>query len=223
MSSDIGIGIGRRILLVEDDQLTRSLLAEMLESSGFVVATAPAAADARRAFRLLDPDALVLDVDLGPGPTGFDVADALLATAPHLAVLFLTNLPDSRFAGRDPDSLPPGVGYVRKENLTSSGVLVEALDAVLRENRAAIPRDDLDPQRPMGGLSGTQIAVLRMVALGMSNEQISQARGTSSRAVRNVISRALATIGSSEDPEGAGRVTAARNYMLAAGIPLSEL
>jgi len=221
VSSDIGIG--RRILLVEDDQLTRSLLAEMLESSGFVVATAPAAADARRAFRLLDPDALVLDVDLGPGPTGFDVAGALLASSPHLAVLFLTNLPDSRFAGRAPDSLPPGVGYVRKEKLTSSGVLVEALDAVLRENSAAIPRDDLDPQRPMGGLSGTQIAVLRMVALGMSNEQISEARGTSSRAVRNVITRALALIGSTEDAEGSGRVAAARNYMLTAGIPLSEL
>ncbi len=218
----LDIGVGRRIVVVEDDALTRGLLAEVLETSGFEVATASTSDDAFRLVRLVDPDGLVLDVDLGPGPTGFDVADALLRTAPHLAILFLTQLPDARFASRDPESLPPGAGYLRKENLIQPGLLVSALDAVLRGSASAIPRDDRDPERPLGGLSRTQISVLRMVSLGWTNEQIAEARGTSNQAVRKVIARALDSIGETEAIEGTSRVKAARNYMLAAGIPLGE-
>ena len=220
MSPDIGLG--RRIVIVEDDSLTRGLLAEVLESNGFEVATASTSDDAFRVVRLVDPDGLVLDVDLGPGPTGFDVADALLRTDPHLAILFLTQLPDARFASRDPESLPPGSGYLRKEKLVEHGALATALDAVLRGSLERIPHDDRDPNRPLGGLSKTQISVLRMVSLGWTNEQIAEARGTSHQAVRKVISRALDSIGENEATEGTARVVAARNYMLAAGIPLGE-
>jgi len=216
------VGVGRRIVVVEDDALTRGLLAEVLESSGFEVATASTSDDAFRVVRLVDPDALVLDVDLGLGPTGFDIADALLRTAPHLAVLFLTQLPDARFASRDPESLPPGSGYLRKEKLVEPGILVNALDALLRGVASDVPRDDQDPDRPLGGLSKTQISVLRMVSLGYTNEQIAEARGTSNQAVRKVIARALNSIGEIETTEGTARVVAARNYMLAAGIPLGE-
>ena len=41
----------------------------------------------------------------------------------------------------------------------------DALDAVLGRSRSGIPRDDLDPARPLAGLSRTQVEVLRMVAL----------------------------------------------------------
>ncbi|MEN9710186.1 MAG: hypothetical protein RL441_178 [Actinomycetota bacterium] len=210
------------MVVVEDDPLTRGLLAEMLENHAFEVATASTANDARRAVRLSDADGLVLDVDLGIGPTGFDIADALLATYPHLAVLFLTNLPDSRFAGRDPNSLPAGIGYLRKENLADASMLVTTLDAVLRGKVSEDMRHDRDPDRPMAGLSRTQIDVLRMVALGLSNQDIADARGTTVRAVRNVITRALEAIGTTDADEGHGRVVAARNFMLAAGIPLTD-
>lgn len=210
----------RRIVVVEDDPMTRGMLADILERAGFAVATASTASDARRVCELSDPDGVVLDIDLGVGPTGFDVADALLKRWPHLAVLFLTNLPDSRFAGRDPATLPKGVAYMRKERLVEPGKLADTMDQVLRGTGRY--RDDRDPSRPMARLSQTQVAVLRMVALGMSNQQIADRRGTSVRAVQDVINRALLIIGSDESAEGSPRVRAAREYMLAAGIPLAE-
>jgi DNA-binding NarL/FixJ family response regulator len=214
--------MGRGVLVVENDPMTRGLLADLLERQGFDVATAASASDARRVCKVADPDGLVLDIDLGPGPTGFDVADALLSERPHLAILFLTNLPDPRFAGRDPKSLPEGVAYLRKERLAEPGTLVEALDSCLRGAVDSSHRHDLDPTRPMAGLSRTQISVLRLVALGMTNQQIADARGTSVRAVRSAIIRALTAIGSDESEEGSARVVAARSFMLAAGIPLAE-
>ena len=63
----------RRILVVEDEPLLRDLIAKSVEASGFIVSTAANAADAKRAIKVSDPDALVLDIELGPGGTGLDL------------------------------------------------------------------------------------------------------------------------------------------------------
>lgn len=202
--------------------MTRGLLSDVLERAGFVIVSVSTAADARRAAAAFDPDGLVLDVDLGPGPNGFDVADALLASYPHLGVLFLTHLPDARFAGRDLASLPPAAGYVRKERLSEPGVLVASVDSALRGAAVAQPRDDQDPDRPMGSLTATQIEVLRMIAQGMSNRQIADARSTSVQAVVRTITRAMQAIGAPDSLDGNARVVAARRYMAAAGIPSAD-
>ncbi|MFM5967620.1 MAG: response regulator transcription factor [Micrococcales bacterium] len=212
----------RKIVLVEDDNLTRNILGQHLQNAGFEVVTAANASQAEIICAEFDPDAVVLDVDLGPGPTGFDLADSLRLSSPGIAILFLTHLPDSRFGGRSATSLPEGAAYLNKHQLADGSSLVKALDAVLRGLSSRIPRDDQDPGRPLATLSSSQISVLRMIALGMSNSQIAEERGTSTRAVYGLISRAMSSIGSDDDSEGAGRVLAARTYMLAAGIPLAN-
>jgi DNA-binding NarL/FixJ family response regulator len=209
------------VLVVEDDRLTLGLLAETLTQAGFIVGAAASASEARRMWSMMDADAVVLDVDLGPGVNGFDLADAFRAQEPHLAVLFLSNLPDARFAGRNPASLPADAGYVRKDQLANSKALVIALDAVLRGSARDIPHHDRDPERPMAGLSHTQIEVLRMVALGMSNQQIAAERGTTVKVVHNVITRAMLLFGNENPEEGNARVVAAREFIRAAGLPTS--
>ncbi len=215
------VGQGRSILIVEDDRLTLGLLAETLAQAAFVVGAAATVSDARRLWTRMEPDAVVLDVDLGGGVNGFDLADSFLLQDPSLAILFLSNLPDARFAGRNPASLPAEVGYLRKDRLADPKALVDALDAVLRGVSDATPRHDLDPQRPLAHLSRTQIEVLRMVALGLSNQQIAAQRGTSTKAVHNVIARAMAVIGADVTEEGSARVVAAREFIRAAGLPRS--
>jgi len=212
----------RTVLVVEDDPMTRGLLAEILDASGFRVATASTGSDARRICDLIDPDAVVMDIDLGVGPSGFDVADAMLADSPHLVFLFLTNLPDARFASRDPKSLPQGAGYLRKEKLARPGALVEALELVLKGHLTTTPRDDLDPSRPLAKLSKNQIAVLKMVALGLSNQQIAVIRNTTVRAVQIMLTKAVAALGVDDDTEANVRVVAARSYIAAAGLPVAE-
>jgi DNA-binding NarL/FixJ family response regulator len=213
------VGKGRSVMLVEDDPLTRGLLAETLTHAGFIVGAVAHGTAASRMLRIMDPDAVILDIDLGRGVSGFDIADAIVAQAPGTAILFLTNLPDSRFAGRSAESLPEGAGYLRKDLLTDPKNLIESLDAVLRGKTERTPRDDRDPSRPLARLSATQIEILRMVSLGMSNQQIADERGTTTKAVHNVICRALAAIGIDNAEEGSSRVRAAREFMQAAGIP----
>ena len=51
--------------MVEDEPLLRDLIAKSVEASGFIVSTAANAADAKRAIKVSDPDAPVLDIELG--------------------------------------------------------------------------------------------------------------------------------------------------------------
>lgn len=215
------IGSGRSVLVVEDDALTRGLLAEALTHAGFIVGAVADGLSASRMLRSMDPDAVILDIDLGRGVSGFDIADAIVAQHPGMAILFLTNLPDARFAGRRVESLPEGAGYLRKDLLADPRSLLDGLDAVLRGTSGGTPRQDLDPGRPLARLSSVQITILRMVSLGMSNQQIAEERGTSVKAVYRAIGRALLAIGVDDAEEGSSRVVAARRFIEAAGITRS--
>ncbi|HWH00023.1 MAG TPA: response regulator [Pilimelia sp.] len=59
------------VLVVEDDQDIRTMLATRLERAGFGVTTAPTAVDALAAVREHRPDAVLLDVQL-PGMSGLE-------------------------------------------------------------------------------------------------------------------------------------------------------
>lgn len=205
--------LGRSVLIVEDEALLRELLAHALESRGFLVATAASAADAKRVFAQIDPDAVVLDVDLGRGPNGFDVAEAIRRQAPHTAIVFLTNLPDQRFASAEPETLPKGIAYLRKSALTDIDTLIGALDATLRGQGLEEYRHDRDSDRPLGTLTRKQIQVLQLVAQGRTNAQIAAERGVTEKAIEDTVGRLCAALGIDSSVEGNVRVAASRRIL----------
>lgn len=207
----------RSVLVVEDDALLRELLAVALERHGFSVDTAASASDAKRSFSRGDHDALVLDINLGPGPNGFDLAEVLRQQAPHVAIVFLTNVPDPRFVGRAPEDVPKGVAYLRKSSLGDVDALIVALDSALRGSGIDGLRQDRDPDRPLATLTRKQIAVLSLVAAGKSNAQIAEERGVSVKAIEDTISRAAQALGIDTQDEGNIRVAAARRFLAATG------
>lgn len=82
---------GLCLLLVEDDPLVRDTVAMMLEEEGYEVIEA---ADAPAALQMvrngLNAPLIVTDVDLGPGPSGADLADELRRLRPELSIIFIT-------------------------------------------------------------------------------------------------------------------------------------
>jgi DNA-binding NarL/FixJ family response regulator len=213
----------RHVVVVEDESLLRDLIAKTLETNGFQVTTAANAADAARVFKATDPDAVVLDVELGPGPNGFDFAESLQKSAPEVGIVFLTNLPDARFAGRETKDLPNNISYLRKSQLIDSNELVQALEAVLHDSITPDFRHDLDAERPLSSLSKKQISVLQLLALGYTNAQIADRRGTTVRAVEGIVSRIFQALDIDVQAEGNARVEAASTYLRASGKSLSDI
>ena len=77
------------ILVVDDDQRLRALLQRYLSEQGFRVTAAENAAEARGRLRAIQPDAIVLDVNM-PGETGLELTASLRAQNSALPILLLT-------------------------------------------------------------------------------------------------------------------------------------
>jgi DNA-binding NarL/FixJ family response regulator len=207
----------RHIVVVENESLLRDLIAQTLEGHDFSVATAANVADAKRAVASTDPDAVVVDIELGPGPNGFDFAEFMQRTSPDVGIVFLTNIPDPRFVGKEKKVVPSNSAYLRKSQLVNSNELIDALDAVLRDRASVKYRHDLDSTRPLAALSKKQLGVLALVAQGMSNSQIADLRGTTVRAVEGMVSRVFEALNISTSADGNARVEAARTFLKATG------
>lgn len=84
------------ILLVDDDDYFRDVLASLLREAGFQV---HAASDDRTAMALLaaenSPRLLLTDVNLGAGLDGLAVALHARARQPDLPVIYMTGRPDT--------------------------------------------------------------------------------------------------------------------------------
>ncbi len=116
---------GLRVLLVEDDDDNRELMAEVLEAAGYVVLTAASGQDGLKKLSEHSIDVVVTDVGM-PGMGGLEVAKAAKAIAPSVPVVIVTGWAErediARARGRevdsvlikpvDPDALTAAVGDV---------------------------------------------------------------------------------------------------------------
>lgn len=212
----------RRVLVVDDDQLLLGLIAAKLESDGFEVEKAADSASARRIADKFDPDIAVLDIELGHGPTGIDLAHILRKKNSEIVLVFLTHIPEPRLVGLENKAIPKNAAYLVKDRLADPGVLVQAIEAAVRDKVNAGFRDDKNTEHPFSAASRSQLAVLQMIALGMSNTQIAKERGTTIRAVENLVKRALETAGIDPESEANPRVIAAREYIKLTGMPFGR-
>jgi two-component system OmpR family response regulator len=78
-----------RILVVDDEEFIRDLLATSLKFQGFDVDIAASGSDALRKVGEFGPDLLLLDVMM-PGIDGFEVCRRMRADNDHTPVIFLT-------------------------------------------------------------------------------------------------------------------------------------
>ena len=211
-----GPGRRRRLLLVEDEPLLGALLSQVLTNLGFYVEWGRDAAAGRDLADSFDPDLALIDVMLGNGVTGVDLAVALHEESPWIALVLVTNLPDLRSAGLD--RIPPGCGFVRKDNIGDTAVLLDVINSVLE--RSVVPRQDHTGAAPFANLTSSQISVLHKMAQGYSNEAIARQRGTSKSAVEQLVSGIYRALRIDEHSDLSHRAEAVRIYTQAVGPAL---
>lgn len=207
----------RRLLIVEDEPMAAGLLRETLSTENFDIRVAHSSAEATHICKNFDPDLAIVDINLGRGPNGVDLAFILNEENPGIAILLLTQHPDLRTAGISAADLPGGCGFLRKEAVTNKAVLLTALDQLIDSTAPAL-RQDNDLSRPLSNLTKTQVEILRMVAQGYTNQEIANRRNTSTQAVEQVLNAVFLALGI----EGDGinrRVEAVRRFINAAGAP----
>jgi DNA-binding NarL/FixJ family response regulator len=190
-----------RVLVVDDHDLFRTGLRNLLEEQGVViVGEARTGADAVRIVRDLTPDVVVMDLNM-PGMGGVEATRHIAATAPLTRVVVLTisdedsDVMDAVLAG--------ACGYLLKDASIQdlvTGILAaahgEALISphiaakVLQRVRATSTQPEM-AETIRAELSEREIEVLKLIANGTDNALIAAELHISPKTVKNHISNIL--------------------------------
>ena len=212
-----------QVVLVEDDDFTRGLLSTSLAAQGLIIIGS--AANASEGLKLildLLPDAALLDLNLGKGPNGLDLAATVRQRAPQVGIVMLTSIEDPRLLGPNLLQAPAGVEFLIKREMGDINNVVVALENAKRAavtplgsraRAAGVPR--------VKEFTDSQIETMRLVSLGHTNSQIASRRAVSEKSVEQMISRIFSQMSLPVIPEGQNqRVSISRlYYRLMGGAP----
>ncbi|MFM1967541.1 MAG: hypothetical protein RL590_398 [Actinomycetota bacterium] len=202
--------------MVDDDPFTRSTLASSLQVLGCYVITADSVSSALRAIRDytgdIPPNVALLDLDLGEGPTGLDLAQTLREEFPALAIVILSTYQDPRYLGSNQPPLPVGGIYLVKSSVTIPKVLGDALEQAVENMHRPAKKSRKDGDVGRSELSDKQIEIMRMVAGGLSNAEIAKRLWMTESAVEKSITRLIKNLNLSSSKDQNQRVLIASAY-----------
>jgi DNA-binding NarL/FixJ family response regulator len=176
------------IVVVDDHPVVREGLVALLEDEPDfeVLGSAGSAEDAIESIRELQPDVVMLDLEL-PGMDGVAAISGLLDASPATGiVIFSAYDTDERVFG----AIRAGArGYLLKgatgAEIAGAVRVVSAGESYLEPRIAAKLVAEVNaPHRFAGLLTERQRAVLRLVAAGLSNKQIARSLSITERTVK---------------------------------------
>lgn len=211
------LGSKRKLLVVEDEPLMASLLAQTLTAANFVVEIASNAASARKIIDRFDPDILLLDISLGDGPSGVHLAHVIHETRPDIAILILTKHADAKSATAEGLEIPPNVGFLRKHLVNDIQYLLNAIEKVLTDRPDEV-RQDQASENPLTKLGQQALRVLSLIAQGYNNNEIALQMDLSVKSIERWIETIYKELGIESKGSINPRVEAARRYYMIAGI-----
>jgi two-component system, NarL family, response regulator DevR len=201
-----------RILIADDHSVVRAGLRALLERQGRfrVIGEAGTGEEAISKAQELQPDVAVLDIRM-PGVSGIEACRKIIETVPGCKVIMLTSYAedDLLFA-----AIQAGAsGYVLKR--VGDNDLVLAVERVSRGEGILDPSmtaavfaevrkaNEAQHAAAFSHLTSQELAVLALVAEGMTNRQIAIKLYLGEGTVRNYVSSVLAKIGAANRAEAA--------------------
>jgi two-component system, NarL family, response regulator DevR len=200
-----------RVFLLDDHEVVRRGVREMLESGGddlVVAGEAGTADEALRRIPAVRPDVAVLDVRL-PDGNGVEVCREIRSRHPEVQCLMLTSFADDEALF---DSIMAGAsGYVLKQvrgsDLVDSVRRVAAGQSLLDPSVTArvLERVRRGPDEDEGGahLTDQERRLLDLLAEGLTNRQIGERMFLAEKTVKNYVSNLLTKLGMHRRTEAA--------------------
>lgn len=201
-----------RILIADDHSVVRAGLRALLERQSHfrVIAEASTGEEAIAKAQEVQPDVAVLDIRM-PGLSGIEACRRIVKSVPNCHVIMLTSYAEDELLLA---AIQAGAsGYVLKR--IGDNELVQAVDRVSRGEGMLDPamtatvfaemRKATEAQQSaaFSDLTPQELAVLALVAQGLTNRQVAVKLYLGEGTVRNYVSSVLAKIGASNRAEAA--------------------
>ena len=203
-----------RILIVEDDSFLQMTLAQALESANFeIVARVATPIDAIKAAKSGQVDVAILDLDLGPGASGIDVAHALRQNNERIGLILLTSYTDPRISDPNSRALPKGTIFLTKSGITD----IRDLASAILQVKLWPVESKRDATKTRSHLTEVQIGVLKSLAEGLTTSEIAERQKVSEKAVEATITRLHNLLGLEKNKRLNSRVQLVRAYFALSG------
>jgi DNA-binding NarL/FixJ family response regulator len=197
-----------KVLLVEDEEFTRTLIRDSLEKIGMNVVDVGSVQAALAVIDDFDPHVVVSDLDLGPGPDGADLLFKVEKTRPWTGMVVLTAHASPELALHGASRIPANATYLVKSQISSTDYLKTAIEeSIVHPGAINMTKKNSEDQYVV---SASQGEILRMIADGLSNAAIARERDVTLRAAEALIQRTFAALGVKGDPDINSRVIAVR-------------
>jgi DNA-binding NarL/FixJ family response regulator len=208
-----------KLLLVEDDQIILTMMSKAVESEGFKLLGATTnVVTAMESFKKNQPDVAILDIDLGAGPTGIDLANKIRKINHRVGIVFCTSYKDIRFIKNESHYYPPHTVLLKKSDIVDlekfSNAIHEALELVRDADET---KSDQLSEKFYKNLTTLEIELLSMVASGVSNKNIAKERGISTKSCENAIARLAKKLDIPATENNNQRVLLTRKYFELSG------
>ena len=197
-----------KVLLVEDEEFTRILIRDALTNIGMSVMAVASVNQALAEIDEFDPNVVVTDLDLGPGPDGADLLNKIEEERPWTGMVVLTAHASPELAVHGGRSIPEVATYLVKSQISSASSLKAAIEESIAHpglNAKAVKNSD--DQYIVSSMQGE---ILRMIADGLSNAAIARERNVTLRAAEALVQRTFTALGVKGNPDVNSRVVAVR-------------
>ena len=177
-----------RVMIIDDHEIVRRGIAEIVDRDDRfqVVAEAGSVEDAVRRANLVNPDIVLVDLQL-PDGTGIDVMEALRESLPNTKAVVLTTFDDD-------DALTSALAagakaYVLKtiRGAEINDVIQAVADGRVLLDERTITRRRVDSNDPSINLTPSERRVLNHIGDGLSNREIGERLGIAEKTVKNHI------------------------------------
>jgi DNA-binding NarL/FixJ family response regulator len=200
------------LLIVEDDTFASAFMKKSLEQMDFsAVYIAENASIAMQIFRQVRPQACLLDIELGIGPNGIDLARAMRKIDSKVGITFLTSIQDPRLMNLKGLKLPLGSKYLAKKSVEGA----EQLSQIISESiEIATLGKQIDQPEVASSLKLTngQFDLVRMIAEGLSNREIASQKVMTIKSTENAIARLAKKLKITDTSSNSQRVLIAKRY-----------
>lgn len=201
-------------MLIDDDSFVRTTLQAGLAHYGIQVSESlDSASAAIKSITRSNADVAIVDLDLGPGPSGIDVCHTLRTHKSNLGLILLTSYQDPRIFDPTSSNLPKGCRFISKSELTDFNLLVQTILSARMKPFHSKAESSSDSST----LTTTQLEVLKLVAQGLSTDEIAKIREVSPKAIESTIAKIHKTAGLKKSKSMNQRVQLARFYFLLSG------